>query len=144
MTAPVARIGLGATVTFGTSGAEFEVVKADWDGLTRTAHETTHLGTTQPTGVNHGSRTFIPGKVTDPGTLTLEGHWNAAEMNLIEGALETVTIAFGLESGQTTADTYSGNAFVVSVGGISIEPDAKIMQTIQLKLSGVWTYTAAT
>lgn len=144
MTAPVARIGLGATVTFLTSGAEFEVVKADWDGLTRTAHETTHLGTTEASGADHGSRTFIPGKVTDPGTLTIEGHFNAGEMSLIEGALEDVRITFGIEDGYTTADIFQGDAFVVSVGGISIEPDAKVMQTIQLKLSGVWDYTAAT
>lgn len=144
MTAPTARIGLGTTLDLLTSGAEFEKVKIDWDGMTRTAHETTHLGTSRPGSGNHGSRTFIPGRVTDPGNLKVEVHFNPDEVALIEGAAEQFRITLPLENGQLTAARWEVSGFVVNVSGMSFEPDSKVMQTFEIKCSGEWDYTAAT
>lgn len=144
MTAPTARIGLGTTIEFLTTGAEYEVTKSTYDGVARTAHETTHLGTSQPSSGNHGSRTYIPGKVTAPGTFKLEGHFNAGAMDIIEGATERVRVSLPIESGYSTADKYECDGFVVGVGGIEFDPDGKIMQTLDIQFSGQMTYTAAT
>jgi hypothetical protein len=144
MTAPSARIGLGTTLEMLTSGAEFEKVKIDWDGMTRTSHETTHLGTVRAGTGNHGSRTFIPGKVTDPGTLKVEAHFNPDEISLIEAAAEQFRITLPLETGQLSAAKWEGSGFVVNVGGMSFVADGIVAQTFEIKCSGEWDYTAAT
>lgn len=64
----------GTTITFGTSGFTANIIGTiDWAGIERAVIETTHFGSTQPSGARQiGGRTFIPGKLTDPGEFTLE------------------------------------------------------------------------
>lgn len=143
MTAPTARIGLGTTITFMSSGCEIEVVKAKRSAVTRSSHDTTHLGTMQAGLGNHGSRTFIPGKVSDPGSMDIEGHWSGPEMVLIESSIQRVRITLPIEPGYQTGESMECDAFIISAGETDFGPDDKMMVSFTAKFSGETQYTAA-
>lgn len=143
MTAPTARIGLGATITFLSTGCELEVTKAKMSAVTRSSHETTHLGTAQAGVGNHGSRTYIPGNVVDPGSMDVEGHWNGAVMELIEASTQRARITMPVEAGNVTGESVEVDAFLTSIGETDLGPDDKIMVSFTAKFSGERNYVPA-
>ena len=83
-----ATIGTGATVTF-SSGYLAEIISIQGSGTTRAAIATSHLGTT-------GGMTYIPAKLYDPGTLTVELQMvpGTTPITPLTAAAETITVTF--------------------------------------------------
>jgi len=136
-------LGTGTTITFGTSGFSAEITNISHDGINREIIETSHLGTS-PAGANEiGSKTFLAGDLSDPGELTLEGHFDGDDIPPVEGAPETVTVTFPLGSGETTPTTWQ---FSGQMTGFSynVPLEDKITFTATVKAVGPVTRTAAT
>lgn len=126
----------GTTVTFGTTGFSAIIINTiSWTGMARPVVETTHFGSTQASTRQIGGRTFIPGKLIDPGTLEIEVQYEpTAEIPLRRDA-ETITIQ--PPSGQASG-SISGTGFVsqVSIG----EPlDGLPTAQLTIKWSGLVT-----
>lgn len=137
-------IGLGATVTFVTSGLSLQVRKISDSGPTRDPKDTSHLGTTEASTDEYGSRTFIPGKLIDPGELTLEVYYDSdTQLEAIEDAAEVIRITYALGYGESTPSKDEGSGFVTNVS-YDIDPDEVSVASITIKKSGVWTNTDAT
>lgn len=136
MASPGAQIADGATIVFGTSAFSAQVTSIAWGGITRPAIDTTHLGTAAPAGDNFGNRTFLPGKMVDPGEITMEIHVNPDAGPPIHAAAETITVTFN--SGATWACT----GFVTSFE-ITNALDDKLVGTMTVKMTGNINPTAA-
>jgi len=137
-------VGLGTSVLFVTSGLSLSVRKISDSGPTREAKDTSHLGTTEAGAGDYGCRTYIPGKLVDPGELTLEVFYDSdTQLEDIENAAETVRITYPLFSGETTASKDEGSAFITNVS-YDVDPDEPMIASISMKKTGVWSPTAAT
>ena len=137
-------LGLGTTLTFLTTGVSLQVRKISDSGPSREAKDTSHLGTTEASAGEYANRTYIPGKLKDPGELTLEVFYDSdVQLEMIEDAAETVRITYPLGDGESTASKDEGSAFVTNVS-YDIDPDEVSVASITLKKSGVWDFTAAT
>lgn len=99
MATPLVDLGTGTTVTFGTSGFTAELTDIQISNLSREVIETSNLATPQAGAGQIGSKTFLAGDLTDPGSVTLTGHFNPDTVPPLEGAAETVTITFPPNSG---------------------------------------------
>lgn len=130
-------IGYGTVVTFGVSGYSGEIFDVRIQGVTRNSIDTTHMATPLAGPGNFGSKTFIPSKLVDPGTLVLQIHWNPDNIPPIEGSKETITITW------SEGATYAGEGFVVSFD-VTAPLEDKMVATTTVKASGSWTHTPAT
>ena len=119
-------IGTGATITFGTSGFTAEITNMDHGDMGREAIDTSHLGTTT-------ARTFMPGDLYDPGSLTLDIHFDNANDPPLTGAAETITITF------PDASTRSGSGFVTGYS-YSVPLEDKMTAQMTVKFSGAFTF----
>lgn len=63
--------GQGTTITF-PSSYPAKVLSGSWDGIKRESIETTDLSIAAAGSGKFGNRTFIPGRIIDPGEITLE------------------------------------------------------------------------
>lgn len=100
-------IGTGTSIGFGTSGFDAEVTAIKHGGISRNIVETSHLGTPSAQADTIGSKTFLAGKLSDPGEITIEGHHDADLLPPIEADAETITITFPKASDEATATTWS-------------------------------------
>lgn len=127
--ATVADTGIGTTITFtGSTAFIANVLTLSWDGISRPALDTSHLGTST-------WRTFIPGDLVDPGSLAIEMQFEAANAPPITATANTVTINF--PGGGTTND-WSATGFLTD---FAINVDEGIQTaTANLKLSGTVTF----
>lgn len=135
-------LGTRTYLTFNTSGFSIEVVGIQLGGVTRPAIDTTHLLSTLPVSGEFGGRTFIPGKLQDPGELTLEVHHDPDKVPPVNQDPETMVLTFPTPAGKTTGAYYTFQGFVTSYqAGAPLED--KMGATITVKLSGVVVPTAA-
>ena len=102
MSTPLVDLGTGITVVFGTSGFAPEITNAAMGGISRELVETSHLGTLPAGAGKVGSKTYLAGDLSDPGELTIEGHFNPDTIPPVEGSSEEITINFPPNSGVTT------------------------------------------
>ena len=102
-------IGTGTSILFGTSGFAAELTSVSMDGISREIVETSHLGTPIAGAGKLGSKTFIAGDLSDPGTLSIEGHFDADIIPPLEAAAELITITFPLGAGESVATTWARN-----------------------------------
>jgi len=125
--AGTATDGTGATITFGTSTFAAELVDLSWDGRTRDALKSTHMGTT-------GSHTYIPADLVDGGEVTATFHFNCtdATATLLGAAAETVTV------GWASARSWAASMFCVDIG-TATKIGEVMQQTIKFKVSGAIT-----
>lgn len=99
MAGPTVDIGTGTTVGFdssfnATAGVTvYDVLSISWSGITRPEIQTTHINSTASPGT-FGTHTWIPGDITDPGEITIEGHFNPDITPPIEVAAGNMTITF--------------------------------------------------
>lgn len=135
-------VGTGATLTF-ESGLFATIDSVEWSGATRGFGETTHLGTTT-------ARTFKPGDLYDPGSLTVSMRWSKDQpflTKLIEtdlsGADSTMTITFPTQTGESTPTTLAGKAFLTSISGTIALEDVMTARG-EIKFTGAITHTVAT
>ena len=131
---PKTIIATGATVTFGTSSFTTNLDSIALGGATREAINTSHMGTTS-------SHTFSPSDLVDEGTVTLSGHFDPDTEPPKDGASETVTITWPLESGESSNATWAATMFVVGHSFDAPNED-KATASIELKVAGSWTVTA--
>jgi hypothetical protein len=125
--------GQGVAITF-ASGFMAWITDVSVTGISRAPLETTNSATTV-------SRTFIPEKLVNYGELRVSLQLKTSADPPIEGAAETVTITWPMETGGTTAPTWSGTGFMTgyeatgSINGI-------MTATATLKITGTLTFTA--
>lgn len=132
--------GQGATIVFGTSGFTGSLVDFSFDGVTRQALNTSHLGLADAGSNKYGNMTFIPSGLTDPGTLNMRVRFHTGQVALtgqppIDEAAETITITWPLATGGSAAATWSFSGFCTSYG-VTVPEDGIIEQSLSVKVSG--------
>lgn len=126
--------GTGASITFGTSSFTANITAINGESIERASIETSHLGTTT-------ARTFIPGDLFDPGSISLDIQFDPDTEPPWNGATETVTITFPLSSAGTTAADWEASGFMTSFDyGVPLEE--LMTGTMTVKLTGDITVTA--
>lgn len=142
----------GTTIGFGTTAASFalEVDKIKWSGIKRKAIDTSHMGTAAPGALKLGNATFLPGKITDPGELQVEAHFDPDEPPPIEygatplgGDAETITVTFPKITGDTTAPKWAASGFVTEFEA-DLDEDDIGKCSFKVKFSGPITVTPTT
>lgn len=142
MAAPTVDQGHGATILFGTSSWTAEILSLGWNGASREAIPTSHLGTAAPATGKWGNMTFIPSDLSDPGNLEIEYHHNPDTTVPLDAVAETITITFPSPPGVTTTGAkWSSSGFVTSAEVTA--PDGKMTGRMTVKLSGNIQKTAA-
>lgn len=131
MASSAVDLGTGAVLVF--SGFTYEITAMSISGLSREAIDTTNLATTA-NGV--GSKTYIGGDLSDPGELSVEGHFNPDDSPPIEGASGVGTITFA-----ETA-TWAASMFLTAFD-FDIPLEEKMTFTATFKLTGQITIVAA-
>jgi hypothetical protein len=127
----------GATITFGTSSFSANIIETiDWSGIERAVIETTHFGSTLPSSARQvGGKTFIPGKLVDPGELTLQIQYDPT-LDLPLGSAdvaETITLTppSGMSSNTITCSGFMRSARI----GLPLEGLATA--TVVVKFTGI-------
>lgn len=134
--------GAGTTITFATSGFSAELIEViGLNGISRGSVDTTHFGTSQPGSGAIGGMTSIPEAFADPGTMTLEIHFNPDNLPPVNGAVEQITVQFKASGGDTTGASWVFDGFVTDAD-YSINLSGKMTGTITVKISGLITRTA--
>jgi len=134
--------GVGTTITFGTSAFSAEITEVRWTGVARAAFETSHMGTAAPSSNHFGNKTFIPSKLSDPGSLNLTVHFNAQTNPPIDAVPETITVTWPKAPADTTAATWAASGFVTSFE-VTDQLEAVMVATMTVKLTGNVTMTDA-
>lgn len=84
-------IGTGTTIAFATTSFAPQVTNVSWDGISRADIPSSHMATT-------GAHTSIPGRLYDPGELTLEIWFVSSELagatEMWTKPAETMTLTF--------------------------------------------------
>lgn len=135
--------GVGLTVTFGTSGFTAELEDFRWTGITRTAIPTSHLGTTAPGANQFGNKTYMPARLSDPGQLQLQMHFNPQTNLPIDAVAEVITITYPKPPADSTAASWSASGFVTDIE-IGEQMEAANMINVTVKLSGKVSMTDGT
>jgi hypothetical protein len=135
-------VSTGMTVVFGTSGFSAQLIDAGQSGISRNAIDTSHMGTAAAGANTFGNRTFIPGRLSDPGTFEMEVHFDPDIEPPIDQPAETITVTFPLASGDVTAANWAFSGFVTDISD-AYPLDDKMVQTLTVKISGNVTLTAA-
>lgn len=132
----MADVGTGGSVAFGTSSFTAAWQSIEWDEVTRTVVDTTHLGTT-------GGMTYMPGDLHETGGVTVEIQYDPDAQPPYTTAAETVTVTYPVPSGSTNGATVEGSGFVDSFtpGGMTV--DELMTATMHIKFSGSLTFTDA-
>lgn len=145
MASPRVDSGFGATVAFSTdtnftsrsgSSGSYELSNINVSGPATEALPTTHMGSGAAFASGSiGNATFIPNDIVDPGTLTLEGHFNP-DFVFTSGSQQTVTVTW------PSGATWVAPGFLLSDSADS-PFDGIMTRTIVIKLSGAIAITPA-
>jgi hypothetical protein len=130
----VALEGTGARIAFSASSFTSDLITLQLPERAREAIETTHLGSLV-------TKTFKPGVLIDPGQVTAEFDHNPAAAKLIKGSVETITIHYPKEDGQTTAATLAFTAFCVSEGGEEFTVGSRMTSKLTFQVTSDYTFT---
>lgn len=137
-----ADIGTGTTIAFGTTGFQAQVTGVSLAGIAREAIDTSHMATTPTPAGKMGSRTFMPGDLSDGGELSLEIHFDPDDVPPISQPAEQVTVTFPIPAGLTNGATYVFSGFVTGFQA-NVPLEDKMTGTLTVKVSGPITVTAA-
>lgn len=113
----MADTGHGTTIAFATTtGFTPAVLEIELPEFAREALEDTVLNQTG------GKKTYIPDDLYDPGETRVRFQWDqsAGTFPPISAAAESITVTFGLKSGESTAATLAGTGFLINSGGVSV------------------------
>jgi hypothetical protein len=124
-----AFLGTGATIAFQT-GFFAEILSLEWSGIAREPIETSHAGTST-------WKTFIPGRLSDPGELSVELHLDADTAAPINAAAETITVTLP-SNGAGDTSTWSASGFMTSFS-FSAPMEDKQTATATIKFTGAIT-----
>lgn len=137
MASPETEHGGGTTIVFGTSGFSAEILKVNGQGISRDAIDTWHLGISEAAVDSHGNIPKIPSKKVDPGTISIEGHFNPDTVIPMResDAAETITVTF------PTGATWVTSGFMTNFSWEA--GDDKMTFSAEIALSGETDGTAA-
>ncbi len=136
-------VGIGTTIQFATTGFTAEVTEVRIQGFQRNHIETSHMGTPAP-GVNQvGNKTFVPSKLSDPGTLALTVHFAPSAKPPLDALPETVTVTWPKAPADATAASWSGTGFVTGYD-VTAALEAVMVANLTVKFSGNFTMVDAT
>lgn len=125
-------VGTSTTLTFGTSSYACEVLDISGE-VSRGVVDTTHMGTTN-------ARTKRVVDLYDPGSITVNAHFDPEEEAPYSGAEETVTITFPLKAGDSTGPTVAGTAAVTNFSySVPLEDKMTMSFTISFLDELTWT-----
>lgn len=127
------NVTTGASITF-SSGFLAKITNISWGGIARPSVATSHMGTAAAGAGKFGNATFIPGRIIDPGELSVELLYDPELNPPIAGAIETVTVTW------PDGDTWAGSAFMTGFE-ITGPLDDAMTATATLKFSGEVTMT---
>jgi hypothetical protein len=130
----MAQYGNGASITWDSSYFA-EPINIDWSGVSRPVIDTTHLGTTV-------ARTFIGGKVYDPGTLQVEMAFNSTKSPTILSTATATTCTLTVPGTGTNTASWAASGFM-SEFQWGAPMDDRQTATATIKLSGAITVTTA-
>jgi hypothetical protein len=136
-------VGIGTTITFGSSGFTAEITDVRITGFNRNAIETSHMGTTAPSTNQVGNKTFVPSKLSDPGSLAMTIHFNPNTNPPLDAVAETVTVTWPKAPADATAAYWSASGFVTSYD-ITAALEAVMVANLTVKFSGKISMTDAT
>ena len=136
-------VGTGTTIVFGTTSFTSNLLSLDWTGIKRKPLESSYMGTTALTSnaTQFGSMTFIPGALTDAGSIKFKVQFNPDKIPILDSAAETVTVTFP-KGANTTGAKWAGSGFVTDFE-LNDPLDAIMTATVTVKISGNVTFTAA-
>lgn len=100
-------ISTGITLVFGTSGFSAEITSITLDPQEVEPVDVSHMGTT-------GFREYIFTKLTDPGGISFDMHYDPDEDLPTLGTAETITLTFATPSGGLTGANISGTGAMIS------------------------------
>lgn len=124
-----ADVGTGILMTLVSSGEVLEVLDINFDGMTREAIETTHMQTTD-------ARRFMPSKLPDYGSMTIQYNWTPNRVPLIANAAETVRLEWSIMTpGNTQKAKWESTMFVTS-DSASMPVEGKRVGTLVFKIDG--------
>ena len=130
-------VGTGATLAFGTSGWTGNIEDMSWGGIPREEVPTSHLLTV-------GGKTFIVGKLYDPGDLTVEMQYDPDDRPPFDQPTETITVTYPVPEGGSTGATHAAIGFIKNWTPPQLSVDGKMMSTFVIKFSGSITFTNST
>lgn len=136
----VVDVGSGAilemtTGSFDTTGG-VEWTDISWSAMDKPTIETSHLGTTVAGAGTYGSRTFIPGRNSDPGEITCVAHFNPDNVPPIDSATDTITITWKNSEG-TAGAAWEGQGFMTSFELTSVGVDELMTANCTFKMTGI-------
>lgn len=133
--------GLGTTITFEDSQFTADVVGLNASDVERKSIDDTKLSSTT-------NRTNIPGKLIDPGDMTMEWQFKPGEVPPIGADPELITINFPIPKGMSTGAKLSGTGYINkwSWDGVDAADDKLMSATATVKWDGkigpVWLQAA--
>ena len=148
--AALVGIGTGTTLAATTSSWTSNLLSVDWSGIKRKSLATSSMGTTPGSyfqgtttsvSTQFGSETFIPGALSDPGSLKVKVQFNPDKIPPIDAAVETWTVTFPKSGTQTTSgDKWAASAFVTDFD-LTDALETIMEATMTLKVSGAVSFT---
>ena len=152
LSTPAVFVATGTQLTFSVANTESfmaEVVGFDPE-ITRVVHNTSHLGTLQPSQVTtpeFGGHTKLQGKLDDC-SITFECHWNPDYAPPTVNSSGDLTITFPNygTSGtiyKWTSTSPAGSAICESISG-TVRTEELVMSNITFQLSGICSVTVST
>lgn len=126
-------VGTGAKLGFGTSGFAANIEEMSWGGIPRESIPTSHLLTV-------GGRTFIVGKLYDPGDLTVDIQYDPDDRPPFDQDAEIITITYPIPAGQATGATHAATGHIEKWTPPTLSIDGKMMSTFVIKFSGDFTF----
>ena len=131
-------VGTGASVTF-ASGFVARLLSLSLDDAAREAIKTTYMGSTAGDDTdNFGGHTYIPGQLSDAGSVTMEIHFNPDTLPPIGSAAETFSIDFDTYGTDTENTAWDGTGFLTSMD-VGVPLEDVMTATITVKLTSTLT-----
>lgn len=147
MGSATADVGTGATLTLtGTpqiAWAAIEILDMSFSGASRESIETTHLATAvNPNTASFSSRTYIGGRLSDPGELTVECNHNPDLKPPLDLDSNVIVVTYHGVAAPGAVWTTAGHMTSYDVSGIGV--DTKMTATAVFKLTGAVVITVDT
>jgi hypothetical protein len=131
----------GVTLVAGTSAWSFDLTGINHTGVSRGSVASSHMGTAAAGAGKYGNMTFLPGDLSDPGSLEVEGFYNPDTEPPIDQPAETWTVTYAASGGDSTGGIHAASGFLTDFNTTGPLDDAMTFSAT-IKLSGNVTQTA--
>ena len=124
-----------------------ELTGVDWGEISREAHDVTHMGISAPGSSKFGNRIYIPGDLSDPGLVVMEGFFDTLQTDTIkqppiDQPKEILTLTWPLAAGDANAAIWASDAICTRYQVQAPFDDVMVVRA-SFKLSGEVTVTLA-